>query len=358
MLDCHSQWSGLAQCGTVPTKARTIAANILLVVDKSGSMSLVGTGSNLTKWQAIQQALASALGDLAPYAAFGLELFPARDVPLNSGQKCDDNCCRLATTPDVAIGPGTTTVPQILEVVQNQTGPGGQTPTAKALALAEEYFQSLGTAPGKRLVFLITDGGPNCSSTLTSCAGSACTTNLDHQNDPSYQTATLNWCDDPVLHDGPRYCLDTEDTVARITALKNQGVNTVVIGIPGSEPYESVLTRMAEAGGEPNPASALKYYRVVDNAPTQLTQVFMQAATELITSCDILLDSVPGGGADVNVAVDCQVVNKNDASGAAQWQIDASSTPVKLKLLGDLCTKAETSGIGRVDILVGCPTIG
>jgi Mg-chelatase subunit ChlD len=349
---CNGAFTGLSECGTVPTRAQVVPAHILIVLDKSGSMSQGGLGSSQTKWQAVNGALRNALPELAPYAEFGLELFPAADVPLS----CGTSCCRLGTAPDVDLGAGTTTVPEILALLDpNRSpaiGPGGNTPTADALGAAYQYLQnhpisSGATDTGKQLVFLVTDGGPNCNPGL-SCGLDHCTTNLDHATDPAYQPTVINWCDGDPLHDGPALCLDDAATVQQVQNLRSLGVRIAVIGIPGSEPYQAELNALALAGGQ-------QYYQVT--SPEQLTQVFIQTASELITSCSIYLDQAPPEPAKVNVAIDCAVVSQVDGSGNRQWSIDTTSTPAELILQGALCERAKQSGLGRVDVLLGCPVI-
>jgi hypothetical protein len=365
LFTCNDQFTGLTDCGSVPTQAEVVPVHILIVLDKSGSMSKGGLGSNQTKWQAVTGALRSALPQLAPYAWFGLELFPRADI----GLSCGTSCCALGDQPDVAIDVGTTTVPKIVALLDpNRSppiGPGGNTPTANALTVAYQYFQNHpisvepgATQTGKQLVFLVTDGGPNCNPTL-GCGNTTCTTNLDHWNDPPpnlYDPTNINWCDTDPLHDGPGLCLDDIATKQQITNLRSLGVGTVVIGIPGSEPYQDVLNSFADAGGQPNPNGPQRYYQVTSSAD-QLTQVFIQTATQLITSCNIFLEQVPPDPAKVNVAVDCAVVSQTDGSGTQQWSIDTTSLPAKLVLQGALCDRAQGSGLGRVDVLLGCPSV-
>jgi hypothetical protein len=358
-----SQFTGLTDCGTAPVEAQVVPVQILILLDKSATMRYGFLSSSQTKWEALLAALGSALPQLEYYARFGLELFPAADVSMNSPKS--DNC-RIGSQPDIAIDDGTKTVPEILALLDPSrtpvVSPGGSTPTAAALAVARQYFQTHpisvepgATQTGKQLIFLITDGGPNCNANL-SCGLQTCTTNLDHAADPQYQPTVINWCDTDPNHDGPTFCLDNDTSIQELTNLKTAGVGTVVIGMPGSEPYQAVLNAMADAGGQVNTAGPQHFYQV-NNSPDQLTQIFRQTATQLITSCNIFLEQKPPDPTKVNVAVDCAVVPQTDGSGQQQWSIDTSTTPAKLVLEGALCDRAKQSGLGRVDVLLGCPSV-
>jgi hypothetical protein len=51
------------------------------------------------------------------------------------------------------------------------------------------------------------------------------------------------------------------------------------------------------------------------------------------------------------------VVSQTDGSGNQQWHIDTTSIPAQLVLDGALCQRAQQSGLGRVDVLLGCPSV-
>ena len=70
-----------------------------------------------------------------------------------------------------------------------------------------------------------------------------------------------------------------------------------------------------------------------------------------------ILEQVPPDPAKVNVAIDCAVVSPTDGSGNQQWRIDTTSIPAQLVLEGALCARAQQSGLGRVDVLLGCPSV-
>src|SRR5690606_33600112 len=67
--------SGLENCGSNAVVAETTPVNILLVLDKSGSMSTPPEpGSDVSLWDATRAALRAALEDAPEAVSFGLQM--------------------------------------------------------------------------------------------------------------------------------------------------------------------------------------------------------------------------------------------------------------------------------------------
>ena len=364
LFDCQNAYTNLESCGTSANQGRQIPVDILLVVDKSGSMNLQPQGYADRKWPSMRAALGAALTRLADFASFGLELFPRRDVTIDCQSVSQEHCCEMGTQVDVPIGPGSQTVPQILTALDPPTGPGGRTPTAAALSLARQYFAGRPTgiegSAAQAFVILATDGGPNCGS-ATSCTYDQCTVNLDGDKvDFPYYCGviapnTSNCCGE-IANSSPLDCLDVQATLNEVDALLAMGIQTVVVGIPGSEPYADALNQFAIHGGHPQVGAATSYYQVEANNPDDLTAVFVDIASDLIQTCDIYLEEPPTSLTEVNVAVDCEA-QPQTVNGEVQWVLDASQDPAVLRLQGALCQRALNEGIGSVEIVFGCQTI-
>src|SRR6185436_4736702 len=63
-------------CGHTTIKGSSKEVDILLVIDRSGSMSATPTGFATDKWGALKTALAAALEPVKGGISFGVELFP------------------------------------------------------------------------------------------------------------------------------------------------------------------------------------------------------------------------------------------------------------------------------------------
>src|SRR4051794_12927677 len=119
-------------CGASQVSATSVPVNILLVIDKSGSMKdpLGGT----SRWNAMKMALGAALDKVKGSIAFGLEFFP-------NSPDAKDACAVPSGEAAIVlpIGPGPASVPQIVSAFDTNL-PAGGTPTAAALARAYDYF--------------------------------------------------------------------------------------------------------------------------------------------------------------------------------------------------------------------------
>jgi hypothetical protein len=348
--------AGLENCGFQTVGATFKRVNLLLVVDKSGSMDDPIGG--VEKWDALKQALGTALPNVQARVNLGLEMFPKKAVP----SPCTDiePCCELPAGSDainVPVGAGEETVPRILEELDTTT-PGGGTPTAGALKNAYDYFTTGAgkDLEGEKYVVLATDGGPNCNP-QGSCAtdASQCTLNMDGKCSQAPQN-----CCTTLVPKSQYFCLDDEATNAQLAALTAEGISTFVIGIPGTEQYASYLDQFAVSGGQPNPnamAGDPKYFAVSQEAGVAgLTQVFVDITTKLVQSCEIQLEMDPPDPNEVNVAVDCEVIPKTSQTGSG-WELDGAVSPAKVMLKGPLCNYVETQGVGQIDVVFGCPTI-
>jgi hypothetical protein len=337
-------------CGASQISATSVPANILLVIDKSGSMKdpLGGT----SRWNAMKMALGAALDKVKGNISFGLEFFP--NGP-NAQQVCDVPAGEAAIV--LPIGAGTTTVPQIVQAFDTNQ-PAGGTPTAAALARAYDYFTAgAGKAlTGDRYVLLATDGGPNCNPSLT-CTTATCTLNLDAPQrtcGPRMADGTAANCCDAKLPNGSSNCLDDAATATQIAKLAAAQVKTFVVGIAGTEAYAKSLDQFAVAGGVTNPDAPPSYFAVTESGGVAgLTAVFSAITTRLITTCRLQLQSEPPDPMQLNVSVDGTLV----PLGANGWHLDTSTTPPTIVLDGALCSKVQVSGASSVQIVYGCPTV-
>jgi hypothetical protein len=338
-LECPSIME-LGDCGTTSVQAELQPVNVLLVIDKSGSMEDTPPGFDVSKWEALEAALGEALNATSVGVNYGLVLFPDAQVDTID---CGADCCTVpagASAVNVPIGTGIDSVRDVMLAI-GDTGPGGGTPTAAALARALQYFTTGDGAglSGNNYVLLATDGGPNCDESNV-CEAATCTSNMDNV------CMIANCCDG-----AGELCLDDQNVLAQIAALDEAGIPTFVIGIPGTEAYADYLDTFAIAGGVPNPSAPPEYF-AVDAADT-LADTFTAITSSLIRSCTVPLSEAPPLNDLVNVAVDCEVIPNPDGIG---WEIPADD-PETLVIKGNACTFIESEGAQRIDVVYGCPTI-
>jgi hypothetical protein len=326
-------------CGESPFEADPVLVDILLVIDKSLSMDALLGGSS--RWDAMKTAINSAVSNSGESISYGLLLYP------------DNATCGVPAGPDVAIASDSAT--DIADAL-DAADPDGATPTASALAAALDYYTEGDGADleGLKYVLLATDGGPNCNQDGDTCGIAQCTFNIEEAFNPGVYEACnteTNCCDGDETQ-----CLDDADTVAAIAALEAAGVTTIVVGIPGTEAYASLLDDMAEAGGSPNPDAPPSYYAVEDGDAGGLSEVLESITMNLIRDCEFQLASDPPDPDEINVKVDGETV-PYDEEGMEGWTWDESTDPDTVVLVGDACTQVKEQGAESVEVTFGCPTI-
>ena len=365
---CNGLFKGQV-CGQTNLQADVREVNMLMVIDESGSMNDIPGTATANKWAILNQALQAVLPSFDKDINFGLELFPFDPAaPINTQDIVSS--CTVGSTPtdaiNVPIVSGSQNLTQILDTVRGQT-PAGGTPTSKALQQALAYFtQGAGKdlpAPSKK-VLLATDGGPNCNSSLT-CAKEACTQNLDCKCGGNNCNANYNCCDGTQTPNANLSCLDNENVVTQIQNLQKQGINTYVIGIPGSEVYSATLNDMANAGGVPNlnGANGVTYYAIsATNALQDLTDALNGIITQLVKTCDIELHKSPIDPAKVQVVKDCVFIpgipnNTPIDGGVDGFYVNYDLNPAHLVLTGTYCASILSQGANHLDVIEGCAPV-
>lgn len=345
--------SGDGSCGGQAVVAERVPVNLLVVIDRSGSMTQTPSGFTSSKWDSLVAALKSSLAGLEDKMAVGLVFFP--DPASSSADGCG---MPLGDSVLVDIGPGQSTVPLIQVMLDDDSSkPAGNTPAANALALAHRYFTTGAGAQlaGAKHVLLALDGGPNCNATI-SCDAASCTVNVDRSaSDPAKSACPIDpasCCGDGADPELNKSCLDDDGTVAQVSALADIGVSTFVVGIPGSDLFAGVLDALAVAGGHAVSATSPKYFEVTD--AQELTDTLQSITTNLVKACEFQLNSTPPDADKVNVFIDGQVVPKDGPDG---WEYDNSTTPPTIVIKGATCDALQSEGAQSVSFEFGCPTV-
>jgi hypothetical protein len=204
--------------------------SVLFVIDRSGSMNCnlppitasaaceamsppaKVDSTQPSKWEQIDQTLSVALGELIPKD-------PSIHVQAGLSYFSVDGVCGATSKPAVPVADAT---PAQLDLMRQSVAaqkPAGGTPIVGATMLGYRYlYQTLGVT-GNAHVILITDGADSCADYYSS---------------------------DPAIGPG--------DHVANLIATGapealGVGIQTWVIGAPGSEPARYTLSSLAIAGG-------------------------------------------------------------------------------------------------------------
>jgi hypothetical protein len=289
--------AGGANCGTQTIGVSRQPADVLLVLDRSGSMAYstsadancaTGATDCTGRWPALTSAVSATLSSASGSISWGLKLFSSTG-----------NACGVNSGVEVAIAP--TSVSVIQSVIAN-TQPGGNTPTAQAIQAATAYLQTVNDQNTKSIL-LATDGEPNCGSGSNSA--------------PNVQAA-----------------------VEVIAAAKASGFLVYVIGIG---PSVGNLDNFAAAGGTTN------YFPAI--SPQAMSDAFT-AISNSITTCTFNLTQTPPDVNNVAVYLDKSLVAKDRVNG---WSLGANALTIVLN--GTTCDKMTSGAATQVQVLFGCPGI-
>jgi hypothetical protein len=319
----------VASCQGKEIPLKVNAPNLYFVLDHSGSMS------EQSKWTNVRSVVSDLMTQLGPRAYFGATMFPAPDT--------SDACAVGAEVMSLQLGDSQGAAANAF-LAATSADPAGGTPTAPTL---EELVPELTSFHGPTFAILATDGGPNCNPALM-CGADQCTSNMDGVMGCPVG-GPPNCCDSTGGGVGGIGCLDGPRTTQAVTDLRAAGVQTFVMGIPGSAPYAAVLDDLAVAGGTARPGEP-RYYRVDTADTSALGSALAQIAAQVTASCTFTLNHAPADPNAVNVYVGGSVVPRDGPDG---WSISGTT----LTLEGATCTAIRTGKAVSVRVVEDCPTI-
>jgi len=339
-----------ASCASDKVTGDRVPANMLFVIDRSGSMNCnpppTQTSSQCegspqkqnsalnSKWEDTRIALEAALDQLQaqPNIAVGVNMFPR------------DSVCAVTGTPNIQVNPLDATQLSGIKAFFGTVDPAGRTPLAGATILSYNHLLGqlrAGNLTGNKFVVLITDGFETCA--------------------PS-ELGKL------VATDVPN-------------AFDQLNIRTFVIGAPGSEGARSLLSQVAKAGGTASSAGCIAdpggsadvgdcHFDLTNvSSPQDFANQLSQALADIsgsVLTCDFDIPTSPTGDKvdpdKVNVVVTPEgqpgiSLLRDDAdcdTTADGWQYSADGS--KIVLCGAACDKAKADG-SSVQILLGCPSV-
>ncbi len=303
-----------AGCATATTEGKLHPVDLLLMVDKSGSMADAG------KWDAVSQALRSFFADPATAGLrVALRFFPDAgcDSQACSTLQCSKPLVDLAPL-TLASAPADAQEQALLDAVASRL-PGGDTPMHAALSGAEAWgAKHQNGEPGeKATVVLVTDGEPNgCNDDIAAIASLASAARVQH------------------------------------------GVLTYAVGLAGSNVDQMNL--LAQAGG-----TKLAFFIGSGDVGAQLVAALKSIQGDQI-ACDLPLPAPPSGQLDpakVNVVyvpgdgsppVTIGRVESKSYCSHGGWHFDDPVAPAKVVLCGSTCAAVRTDVAAKVEIVLGC----
>jgi hypothetical protein len=336
--------STFAGCATAGQTAALVPANILFIIDRSGSMNCnlppitssadceaMATkkdSSSPSKWEVVRDALKKAISGLPATTSAGVTYFS------------NDNTCGVQSKPNVDLARLTQAQLDALTGSIDAVKPNGGTPIVGALINGYKRLnpnQYPDQPLGNKYVVLLTDGQESCSPDAVA---------------------------DLVNVEAPK-------------AVRAY-IKTFVVGVPGSEANRSVLSQLAFNAGTASSATCDHSGSAPDVGDCHFD---MTKETDLATalgktlasisgralSCEIDVPTATGAGAADPTKVNVQYTptkggmpvqifqdpNRTCNGGADGWQY--SQDGKKIVVCGPSCDAVR--GAYRIDIVLGCATV-
>ncbi len=322
-------------CEVVQATLKPVVPNMMLVLDKSGSM-VVNPGGfwdhdadvntpKITRWNSLYSVVDLIVTKFNVKLNFGASLFPSKFA---TGDY-DANACKVNGNVEVPVAPNNkdtilASIPTALDITLK-----GGTPTAAGMKAALTHLKTL-PAEVPRAVLLVTDGAANCKT-------GAAVPGLFETYDDTVHTVVS----DAFTKDGiPTYVvgIDTKNVVSPISKDGN----------PDSTNTYTKLNELAVQGGKPKNNVNEKFYNATN-------QIELGAALDLIIadalSCVIPLKVEPAKPELTKVKVlNVEVPHVMDCAKENGWVYTNPNGPYDaIELCGTACTNLKQSGKAEVN---------
>jgi Mg-chelatase subunit ChlD len=298
-------------CEKFMVPSRQVAPDLLIVLDRSGSMRPDGNEQRSDRWSGSVSAIIDVTAALDDKIRFGLMTFPAFTPGSGDGDDDDDSECAAGTV-NVPLGMDSGGA---IAMSLGAMNADGRTPTAASLRAALELFGEPTVSDAivpPRYVLLVTDGDPNCSGQQTRGPDTAA----------------------------------RQESIAAVEALRKASVKTYVVGYQtaGTE-FSGQLDMMAAAGG-----TGEMMHRSVQSS-TDLSAVLSQLAGE-VASCTYALTKEVDDPKFVRVVVGSTPRNQDDLADG--WTLGPDKKTIEI--VGKACD--DVRGGAQFDVIIECAPVG
>jgi hypothetical protein len=303
-----------ANCGLQTFDVMRRPADVLLVLDRSGSMRDAPDGDDdeddedgPSKWDLTVPALTQVVAETNAAVSWGMKLFP-------EGQDTEE-CSDATITDTIHVPLAAANSAAVLQAIGGTTPDGDGTPTGDALRAATRYLSALpGSNP--RYIVLATDGEPSCSP------------------------------DGEGQDDARPYA------VSAVREALAAGIPVFVVGVATSDDDATdALNDMAEAGGMPRPDSSplgTRYY--LANTQGELVSA-LRAITGEVASCVFPLGSPPPVPNNIGLRLDGELLPR-DPSRQDGWEYLGDGYGA-VEVYGPACTQIQAS-TRAVQVIYAC----
>jgi von Willebrand factor type A domain len=292
------------ECNQVNFMSSRKPVSVMLVLDRSGSMTEHEVEPGIDRWEAIQPAMTDVITATDASVHWGLKLFPE-----GTGEACTPE----TLIPDIHIPIAEMNGAAVNARILSEAATGNGTPTGEAVAAAAAYLATLGDDTQK-FILLATDGDPSC----------------------------------PNDDDGEGIAL------AALSAAYDAGFPTFVVGVLGGDSTgnHDKLNAMGVAGGRPPPGSANPIADKFFLTTTRDSLIgALQAITSQVASCVFAFETAPPDPTNIAVKINGERINEDATDG---WSY-TSDQHLGVELHGAACQNVRDANQSSIDMIFGCP---
>jgi hypothetical protein len=300
-------------CGLKKYDLERRPGDLLLILDRSGSMLDPVMRGGTPKWDETVSALDAVIMKTQASVSWGLKVFPI------------DDACGVSPGIEVPVALNNY-MPVMASVMLNPSRQGARTPTREAIEKGLAAMQASPSTNAKYLV-IATDGEPNCAAPTAAPVDGGMGGGGRNRNNGS----------------------DAMGTIAAVTAAAKAGIPSFVVGVAtaGSE-ADATLNSMATEGGRPRNNPTTKYYPVASRDEFIMT---LDSIATQVGSCTFPLSPPPPAPQNVAVNVDGTRVAQ-DPTQMGGWNYGPGNNSIVF--YGATCEALKSGASKDVQIIFGC----
>jgi hypothetical protein len=300
---------GNGECGHKTFELQRKPAEILIVLDRSGSMKEAPSGSSGTsKWELVVPGVNEVVTQTNSSVSWGLKVFP-------EGEGAE--CIAGSVTSAIPVAVAASNSAAVTAAITATTPEGNGTPTGDAIQAAVTYLKTL-TDTNPKFILLATDGEPSCAGTSKGTTGAR-----------SY-------------------------AVQAVTDAAAAGFKTLVVGVATTKSSATqALNDMAVAGGmarhDPN-APDTQFY--LASTKDELVRS-LEDITGQVSSCVFDLTDAPPDPSNIAVKVNGMKA-PHDTARSNGWDYTTSDY-LRVEVFGSWCEQIKAASSNSVSFILGCP---
>jgi hypothetical protein len=323
--DACSNACGADQCAEIMVVLEPLTPNVMMVLDKSGSMVVNSwdhdqdaNTPDITRWASLYGVVDDILTNFQDKLNFGVTLFPSKAATQTYSQAA----CVVQGVPEVPVAElNKNPILAAIPAAMSQSIFGG-TPASSGMLTALDHLKTL-DPKFPRAVLLVTDGAANCDPDANSN-----TERFEVYDQGLHDAVKSAWTDDGI----PTYVVGIDISKQNTGNQQDGNPNNIV-------PYDK-LNELAVDGGKPQ-GGADKFYATKN-------QIELQAALDLIAedalSCVVDLEEPPVFPQNTKILIDGQLVPPvMDCAMESGW-VYTDDMYSGIELCGDWCGTLKMTG--------------